>query len=53
MLYSYDMWFEPTGGMMFKLTISSNDAHEMLELARLNWDYNVNTLEYRAISARP
>lgn len=53
MLYFYDMWFEPTGGRLFKLTVSCNNAEEMWEIARANWDFNVKECGHRPISARP
>ena len=40
---SFTMWFEQRMGMTFKLTVSMKNAteEEILELARANWDYNV------------
>ena len=51
---SYYMWFEQPNGMTFKVTVSIRSAvsAELMELARMNWDYNVSA-GCRALSARP
>lgn len=51
---SYEMWFEQPQGMTFKVTVHMKNAtnDEMLELARMNWDFNVQA-GCRAVSARP
>lgn len=38
-----EMWFEQPQGMMFKVTVSMRNCtnDELLELARINWDANV------------
>lgn len=49
-----EMWFEVPQGMAFKVTVKMKNAtnDEVLELARMNWDFNVSQ-GMRAISTRP
>lgn len=38
-----ELWFEQPQGMQFKVTVSGQlESEELLELARMNWDANVN-----------
>lgn len=51
---SCEMWFEQPQGLTFKVTVSVKNGtnEEVLELARMNWDFNVKE-GCRAVSARP
>lgn len=51
---SCDMWFEQPQGMTFKVTVHMKNAtnEEVLELARMNWDFNVQAGN-RPVTARP
>lgn len=40
-MITYDMWFSIEGGQRFKITVNGPDSGTVMELARLNWDFNV------------
>jgi len=48
----YDMWFTPPGYQRFKVTIEGPDSETVMEMARLNYDFNVG-LGYIPTAKRP